>query len=77
MICPSDSELESIVLDTAGSFNFGSPIVIDDIRFAAKVDGYDLSKIEGHIIAGILKNRCIPIRNPGYPKDRVSWIRKW
>lgn len=65
---------EAVIRRTIETFPIGSPIIIDDIRFAAKVDGYNLDDVDGQIIARCLAEVCDGkiIRN----KDRTSWYRR-
>lgn len=65
---------EAVIRRTIETFPIGSPIIIDDIRFAAKVDGFNLDDVDGQIIAKCLAKMCDPvvIRN----KDRTSWYRR-
>lgn len=67
-------ETEAVILRTIETFPIGSPIVIDDIRFAAKVDGYSLDDVDGQIIARCLSEICDAkvIRR----KDRKSYYRR-
>ena len=67
-------ETEAVIRRTIETFPIGSPIIIDDIRFAAKVDGYNLDDVDGQIIARCLAEVCDGkvIRN----KDRTSWYRR-
>ena len=67
-------ETKAVILRTIETFPIGSPIIIDDIRFAAKVDGYNLDDVDGQIIARCLAEVCDPkvIRK----KDRTSWYRR-
>lgn len=70
-----DQDVEAI-LSTVGTFRLGSPIVIDDIRFAAKVDGHDLSHLKSGDIAEILRVRCHP--GPAMKNhEHKSWFRSW
>lgn len=67
-------EVKTVIHRTIETFPIGSPIIIDDIRFAAKVDGYNLDDVDGQIIARCLAEVCDGkiIRN----KDRTSWYRR-
>ena len=67
-------ETETVIRRTIETFPIGSPIIIDDIRFAAKVDGYNLDDVDGQIIARCLAEVCDGkiIRR----KDRTSWYRR-
>lgn len=67
-------EVEAVIYRTIETFPIGSPIIIDDIRFAAKVDGYNLDNVDGQIISRCLAEVCDGkiIRN----KDRTSWYRR-
>ena len=64
----------AVIRRTVETFPIGSPIIIDDIRFAAKVDGHNLDDVNGTIIAMCLAEVCDPkiIRK----HDRVSWYRR-
>ncbi|MFA6718648.1 MAG: hypothetical protein WCS15_06180 [Prevotella sp.] len=64
-----------VVLDTIGTFRSGASITVDDIRFAAKVDGYDLSHILWNELPIIIKDRCDPYNIGGH--KCVSWIRRY
>ena len=66
--------VEAVIRRTVETFPVGSPIIIDDIRFAAKVDGYNLDDVDGQIIAKCLAEVCDGkiIRK----KDRTSWYRR-
>lgn len=66
--------VEAVIRRTVGTFPVGSPIIIDDIRFAAKMDGFNLDDVDGHIIARCLSEMCDAkmIRK----KDRISWYRR-
>lgn len=66
--------IKAVIHRTIETFPIGSPIIIDDIRFAAKVDGYNLDDVDGQIIARCLAEVCDAkiIRN----KDRTSWYRR-
>ena len=57
------------------TFPKGSPIVIDDIVFAAKIDGYDLSCVSSHRISEILKRHCRTEPGQYGNKDRRSYRR--
>ena len=67
-------ETEAVIRRTIETFPIGSPIIIDDIRFAANIDGYNLDDVDGQIIARCLAKMCDPvvIRK----KDRTSWYRR-
>lgn len=67
-------KVEAVIRRTIKTFPIGSPIIIDDIRFAAKVDGFNLDDVDGQIIARCLSEMCDPkmIRE----KDRISWYRR-
>ena len=66
--------VEAAIRRTVETFPIGSPIIIDDIRFAAKVDGFNLDNVDGQIIARCLSEMCDAkmIRK----KDRMSWYRR-
>lgn len=66
--------IEAVIRRTVETFPIGSPIIIDDIRFAAKVDGFNLDNVDGQIIARCLSEICDArmIRK----KDRMSWYRR-
>ena len=67
-------EAEAVIRRTIETFPIGSPIIIDDIRFAAKIDGCNLDDVDGQIIARCLAKMCDPvvIRKKG----RTSWYRR-
>ena len=67
-------ETEAVIHRTIETFPIGSPIIIDDIRFAAKVDGYNLDDVDGQIIARCLAKVCDGkiVGN----KKRMSWYRR-
>jgi hypothetical protein len=67
-------ELNTVIQKTVCSFPSTSPIVIDDVRFAAKVDGHDLSDISTNEIVAIMKTFCRSENGPRGPKDRASWF---
>lgn len=70
------SEEEAIIL-AARTFRIGAPIVVDDIRFAARTDGHDLGHIGGKDIANVLRTICDPVSvQMPYDHNRVSWIRR-
>ena len=70
------TSLEDIVYDTVQTFRPGSPIIADDIRFAATVDGYDMSQYNNHEIAHELAKWC-HVKDGLYGrKDRRSFYRK-
>ena len=52
------TDLATIVYDTVQTFPKGSPIIADDIRFAATVDGHDMTKYDNHEIAHELAKWC-------------------
>ena len=66
--------IEAVIRRTIETFPIGSPIIIDDIRFAAKVDGFNLDDVDGQIIARCLAEVCDGkiIGN----KVRMSWYRR-
>lgn len=66
--------VEAAIRRTVETFPVGSPIIIDDIRFAAKVDGFNLDDVDGQIIARCLSEMCDAkvIRR----KDRMSYYRR-
>lgn len=66
--------IEAVIRRTVETFPVGSPIIIDDIRFAAKVDGFNLDDVDGQIIARCLSEICDAkiIRR----KDRMSYYRR-
>lgn len=66
--------VEAAIRRTVETFPVGSPIIIDDIRFAAKVDGFNLDDVDGQIIARCLSEICDAkvIRR----KDRMSYYRR-
>lgn len=66
--------IEAAIRHTVETFPMRSPIIIDDIRFAAKVDGFNLDDVDGRIIARCLSEICDAkiIRK----KDRISWYRR-
>lgn len=70
----SRRNIEAVIRRTVETFPVGSPIIIDDIRFAAKVDGFNLDDVDGQIIARCLSEICDAkmIRK----KDRISWYRR-
>ena len=64
----------TVVHRTVETFPIGSPIIVDDIRFAAKVDGYNLDDVDGQIIAMCLAEVC---DHKAIRKDaRASWYRR-
>ena len=65
-----------VVLETVGTFRLGAPITVDDIRFAAKVDGHDLSHVLWNELPMIIKERCDAYKPYG-GHERVSWIRRY
>jgi len=65
-----------VVLETVGTFRLGAPITVDDVRFAAKVDGHDLSHISWYELPLILKERCDGRKLIG-SHEHVSWIRRY
>lgn len=66
--------VKAAIRRTVETFPVGSPIIIDDIRFAAKVDGFNLDDVDGQIIARCLSEICDAkvIRR----KDRMSYYRR-
>ena len=68
--------LHQVVIDAVGSFRPDALICVDDIRVAAKADGYDLSNISGITISLIMKFRCrrSEIRNCD---GNFLFIREW
>lgn len=52
------TDLATIVYDTVQTFPRGSPIIADDIRFAATVDGHDMSPYSNIEIAHELAKWC-------------------
>lgn len=68
-------ELAEIVYKTVQTFRPGSPIMADDIRFAATVDGHDMRRYNNHEIARELAKWCHPAYGPYGRKDRRSFFR--
>ena len=77
MYCESSQEDYAFdaIINTVGTFPIGSLMVIDDIRFAATVDGYDLSNVSGSKIAGMLPYRCDSKREGS--NHFTYWVRRW
>ena len=70
----SNNCMDSII-DTVGTFRIDAKIVIEDVRFAATVDGHDLSGISGSEMARIMRARCDPIREND--NHFSYWVRRW
>ena len=68
--------LEDIVFNTVQTFRPGSPIIADDIRFAATVDGHDMRQYTNAEIAHELAKWCHVRLGPYGIKDRRSFYRK-
>ena len=67
--------LEDIVFNTVQTFRPGAPIIADDIRFAATVDGYDMTPYTNLEIGRELAKWCHTTLGPYGKKDRRSYIR--
>lgn len=65
------------IIDTIGTFSMGAPIVLDDIRFAAAVDGRPLHHLTSKEMCSIMRERCVTVEGPYGRQDRVSWVRAW
>ena len=63
------------VLETIGTFRKDAPIQTDDVRFASKCDGMDLSEISAKQLTSILRKRCTPHKRKG--RYSTLWTRKW
>ncbi len=55
----------------ARSFRKGAPIIVDDIKFACRVDGHPVDHINGHYIAQCLSEICTS--DPAENRQRASW----
>lgn len=63
------------ILDTIGTFRMDAPIQTDDVRFASRCDGHDLSEVSPKQLTEVLKMRCTPHSRPmHYP---TVWTRDW
>lgn len=65
------------IIDTIGTFPMGSPIILDDIRFAAAVDGCPLNHLTSRQMYPVMRERCVPEVGPFGDHDRKSWVRAW
>ncbi len=72
------SDDEQFILDVVGTFRFGAPITLDDIRFAAKADGRNIDYINGSTLSRIVSKRCSTIKCPGdFEHDYHKYVREW
>ena len=67
-------EEESAIIETVRTFRAGAPLVIDDIRFAAAVDGRDLSSVKPAEWSRVLATVCDSMNGPYGCHDRRSWV---
>lgn len=65
------------IIDTIGTFPMGSPIILDDIRFAAAVDGCPLNHLTSRQMYPVMRERRVPEVGPFGDHDRKSWVRAW
>lgn len=72
----SDSDYDAIIR-TIGTFPMTSPIILDDIYFASRIDGYSLDHIPVKRMAWEVKARCDARDGPYGRRDRKSWYRRW
>lgn len=72
----SESDRAAIIR-VIGTFPPTSPIILDDLYFASRIDGYSLDHIPGKSLAPIVHQRCYPVNGPYGEKDRASWFRRW
>lgn len=68
------ASLADIVYNTVQTFRPGAPIIADDIRFAATVDGYDMTQYTNIEIGHELAKWCHTVYGPYGKKDRRSYI---
>ena len=68
------TDLATIVYDTVQTFPKGSPIIADDIRFAATVDGHDMRQYSNAEIARELAKWCHARVAGPYCKFGASYI---
>lgn len=61
-----------IIDDAVASYRVGAPIIIEDIRIAARADGHDLSHVSGYEIAAYLRTICKPVHKAHL---RIDWVR--
>lgn len=66
-----------VIIDTIGTFGIDAPIILDDIRFAAAVDGRPLNHITSVEMCSVMRERCVSVIGPCGAHDRVSWVRLW
>lgn len=67
-------EEESAIIETVRTFRAGAPLVIDDILFAAAVDGHDLSSVKPYEWSRVLATVCDSMCGPYGRHDRRSWV---
>ena len=68
--------LRDIVEYEVGTYRFGAPITVYDIRVGAEADGYDLSGHSNKSIAWHLSRICEATAGPYGVKDRRSYYRR-
>jgi hypothetical protein len=69
-------EQEQAIIDTIRTFRPGAPICVDDIRFAAAVDGHDLSGVLPWEWGRVMRSLCSSKNGPCGAHDRRSWMAR-
>lgn len=68
--------LRDIVEYEVGTYRFGAPITVYDIRVGAEADGFDLTGHSNRTIARHLASICETTAGPYGVKDRRSYYRR-
>lgn len=61
------------IVDAVHSFRPGSPIVIDDVRFACAVDGHSIGHLVTHEVVSVMRTVATPDARRKGSHDRRSW----
>ena len=71
-------EDERFIINLVGTFRMSAPIMLDDIRFAAQIEGHPIDKINGTTLSSIVAKRCDVIVYAGdHPKSYHKYVRRW
>lgn len=62
------------IYDAVHSFRRGAPILLDDIRFACRVDGHPIDHINAYYLALYLRGFCIPTTDTRAHRATWSWF---
>jgi hypothetical protein len=75
-IKPPHGPVTDPIILVIGTFRRDAKIIIDDVRFAAAVDGIDMSMYSASKITNLLRVRCDTLEEHS-SDGKAYWVRRW